>query len=328
MTTHLSRTFITLFLTFALVGLCACSPSPPVTGKSPLTVLGTVSTFSPEGLVEAKIILSRGKHSVEKTVPLQQNEFEATLQLPLGQWELSVLLIDGEGKAQFQSSPQQVEIAPQKPSVIELVLRPADSEVTIRIDLDGYLFSNLALRSRIHFDDEIYEIIRSDADEAFEKVLMIEPGSYEFKIELYTDSFRVGDRLGPGIWEIVTIPPNQSLEIVWSPIAVGLEIRGRLELLLPAPENMVITATEGGLTVSWDPVYDQKADGYFLFAQSSPLERFELLTPLPLKQPSHLYELDGEKPVSEILFTAAAVSTSGLVGYYSPPCHWSRKAQD
>ncbi len=323
MTTHPSRLYIGLFLVFALLGLCACSPSPPVAGKSPLTVMGTVSPSSRQELVEARIILSRGKHSVEETVPLHQNQFEATLQLPLGQWELSVLLIDAEGKVQFQSSPQQIEIAPQKPSLIELVMRPADSEVTICIDLEGYLFRDLAMRSRIHFDDKIHEITRENTNEPLEKVLTIEPGSYEFKIELYTDSFRAGDRLGPGVWEIITIPPNQSLEIVWSPIAVGLEIRGHVESLLPAPENMTISPKEGGLVVSWDAVYSQETNGYFLFAQYSPLERFELLTPAPLQDTTFIFELDGEHTGGKILFTAAAVSTGGLVGYYSLPCPWS-----
>ncbi|HHY15217.1 MAG TPA: hypothetical protein GX521_03980 [Firmicutes bacterium] len=328
MTTRPFRIYVGLFLVFALLSLSACSPPTPVIGKSSLTVMGTVSPASHQELVEARIILSRGKHSVEEVVPLQQNHFEAALQLPLGQWELSVLLIDAEGKVQFQSSPRQIDIGPQKPSMIELVLRPADSEVTIRIDLDGYLFRDLALRSRIHFDDKVHEITRENAHESLEKVLMIEPGSYEFKIELYTDSFRAGDRLGPGIWEIITIPPNQSLEIVWSPLALGLEIRGRLESLLPAPENIAVTPTEAGLAISWDEVYAPETNGYFLFAQNSPLDRFELLTPIPLKQPTYEYNLDHEQTSGQILFTAAAVSTGGLVGYYSAPCLWPIKAQD
>ncbi len=114
MTTRPFRIYVGLFLVFALLSLSACSPPTPVIGKSSLTVMGTVSPASHQELVEARIILSRGgKHSVEEVVPLQQNHFEAALQLPLGQWELSVLLIDAEGKVQFQSSPRQIDIGPQ-----------------------------------------------------------------------------------------------------------------------------------------------------------------------------------------------------------------------
>ncbi len=331
------RFFVVSLLLFAVVGLSACSspslPTLPSLGRSSVTVMGAIDDLSlmpteSGEIVDAQIVLTRGKHSVERRVPVQQYQFEAEIQLALGKWELYVLLLDGEGRVQFQSATQEIEVTPGKPIVIDLVLRPSDSEVTVSIDLTGYILRDLALRARVHFDDDIYEIVREDVTEPLRKVLSIPPGSYEFKIELYTESFRVGDRLGPGVWEIIDIPPNETIEIVWSPLAIGLEVRGRVESLLPAPENMRVSDADGTLIVTWDPVLDERTMGYFLFAQTNPLERFELLTPIPLEHTSYHYELDGDTPPNDVLFTVATVSQSGFVGYYSPTYHWSKEAQD
>lgn len=307
-------------LIFVLLLQGACT-SPPLGGESPLTVMGCVSQSALEELVEARLVLSRGKHVVEEVVPLEENEFQAQLELPVGEWELSVLLIDAQGMAQFQSTPQTVQIITRQPSVINLILRPANSEVKIMIDLEDYIFRNLVYRARIHFNEEIYEIIREDNQTPLEAELSIGPGSYEFMIELYTASFRVGDRLGPGIWEILDVPVQGSLSISWSPLAAQLQIEGRVERMLSAPENVKLEAEHSGITISWDPVPAGDVAGYFVFSQESPLERFKMLNPIPLTDTSFYCELDPEETGEFTCFIAAAVSPGGLVGYYSEPIY-------
>lgn len=314
-----------LILVVWLLTLSACTPPSFLPKETPLTVLGSLGGAPQEELVEARIVLSKGKHIVDKVVPLWKNEFQATLPIPIGQWELTVLLLDTEGMVRFQNTPQAIHVTLDQPNVVELVLRPADSQVQITIDLEHYIFRDQALRARIYFDDEMHEVTRPNAQEPFETTLSLAPGSYEFKIELFTGSFRSSDRLGPGIWEIVQVPADELISIVWSPLTEVMHISGRVETILPAPTNLRCTTTGQGIGISWDPPPSGEVLGYFLYAQTSPLERFQLISPIPWEQTDFFYVLDTEAEApGEIRFVVAGVGKSGKAGYYSSAELWSK----
>lgn len=315
------RRLVLLVMLILYATTAACTPSSPLTAKAPLMVLGTLSGTGMPEVVEAHIVISRGKHVVEETVPVINNEFTATVQVPVGEWEVTVLLVDAQGIVLFQSKSHSTKISVSQSQLLELVLRPADTKVHIKIDVENYIFKHEALRARVHFDDEIYEIVRPDSLTPLETTIELAPGSYEFKVELYTESFRIGDRLGPGVWEVVHLAENEELFINWSPVTEALQISGCVETLLPCPQNLTLTERSDGVLITWAPVNHWEVVGYFLFAQGSLLERFELLNPIPLEETSYLHTMDADHP-PEINYVVAAVSTSGLVGYYSPPQVW------
>ncbi len=317
-----SRHLLLLIISALLITTSACTPQSSLIAKTPVTILGTLASFEMPEAVEARIVISRNKHVVEETVPVINNEFSATLQVPIGEWEVTVLLVDAEGMVLFQSKAQSMKIAPNGPQLLELVLRPADSQVHVSIDLEQYVFRHVALRARIHFNDEVHEVVREDSLSPLEGIIDLTPGSYEFKIELYTESFRVGDRLGPGAWEVIHVRESEELYIHWSPASEALFVSGRVETLLPAPTNVTLRDVLEGVSLTWDPVIHRDLVGYFVFAQTSPLERFELLNPLPLEEPHFTYKIELEQP-PEINYVVAAVSANGLVGYYSHPQIWN-----
>ena len=76
--------------------------------------------------------------------------------------------------------------------------------------------------------------------------------------------------------------------------------------------------------IAWDAVDHWNLLGYLVLAQTSPLERFELLTPNPTDDTQFLHSLDPESPPTEITYVIAAISKSGLAGYYSTPHVWRR----
>lgn len=314
-----SNTLLLVSLLAAAALTAACLPT--VFSEPSLTVVGALETGG-EQVSEARILVTRGKHVLERAVPVQQNEFQGTLQIPVGKWEITVLLVDEEGIVRFQSKPQEVEISPGSSTILELVLQPAASTVYVTIDLSDYVFKHQALRARIHFNDTIYEVIRPDSSVPLEAVLEISPGSYEFKIELYTESFHVGSRLGQGSWQVVHVSENEDLFITWKPETEGLHISGRVETPLPAPGAVALTGAEAAVHISWEAVDHWNVQGYFLLAQLSPLDRFQLLTPSPIPETSFVHSLgQGENP-DEITYVVAAVSSSGRVGYYSQPQVW------
>lgn len=311
-----------LFTSSALL-LSACQTGAVLPATSaPLTVLGTVDAASAD-IVAAQIVLKRGKHVVEATVPVHQSEFQGVLQVPLGQWELTVYLVDAEGKVLYQSKPQSTEISYGTGSTVKLVLRPAASTVHITLDLDNYIFRNLALRARIYFNDQLYEVVRPNAETPFETQLEISPGSYEFKVELYTESFHIGNRLGPGIWQVIHIGENEELFLTWKPESEELVITGRVETLLPAPTGVTVTGDSSQIEISWEPVNHWNLQGYIVLAQTNPLERFQVLTSSSHGITSIIHAPDSESFSSTVTYVVAAVSRYGLVGYYSEPRVWS-----
>ncbi|HPT82448.1 MAG TPA: fibronectin type III domain-containing protein [Limnochordia bacterium] len=321
MTRITSRVALLLVLGAAAALSSACQPATLPGPDSPLTVLGSLDA-APGEVVEARIVLQRGKHVVETIVPVHRNEFQGTIQVPVGEWELTVYLLDGEGKVHFQSKPQTTQITYGSGTMVELVLRPAASTVHITIDLDNYIFQDLAQRARIYFNDQLYEVVRPTGQAPFTAVLEISPGSYEFKIELYTETFHIGNRLAPGIWRVIHIGEREEVFLNWAPETEELHIAGRVETLLPAPTGVVISGDGDQVQISWDPVDQWNVQGYVVLAQSNPLERFELLTPAPTASTTYVHLLDPEKPSSAIKYVVAAVSNRGLVGYYSPPQVW------
>lgn len=302
----------------------ACNVPTFLPRETPLTVLGILEDNTEGDLENATIVLSKGKHVVEQTIPLVNNEFGSTIILPIGKWELTVLLIDADGVVKYQNTPQVVQVSLDKENLIELVLRPADSQVTIKINLDEYIFQTQALRARLHFNDVVYEVKKETPEELLETVLQLPPGSYEFKVELYSESFRAGDRLSDGIWELVHIPANQSLSLTWTPATETTTITGRIESLLPPPLGLRIEEMDQSLYLTWDPILDPELLGYFLYMQTDPLERFQLVHPLPLQETEFLLILGTHLDAEQILFTVAGLSKGGLGGYYSTPLLWAK----
>ena len=308
--------YAALLAVLILAAAASGCTSRPLSTETPLTVLGTLAAAGITEPTEARIVVSRNKHVMEETVPVINTEFSATLRVPVGEWAVSVLLVDAQGIVLYQSKSQTVKITLHQEQVLELVLRPADSEVHVSIDLADYVFRHVAMRARIHFNDEVYEAIREDSQSPLEKTIVLSPGSYEFKIELYTESFRIGDRISPGVWQVIHISENEEMHINWSPVSERLYVTGRVETLLPSPANFKLEPSAEGVLLTWDPVVHREVTGYFLFVQGSPLERYELLTSLPLSETSFLHALDQDQ-AAEVYYAVAAVSTSGLVGYYS-----------
>ena len=94
-----------------------------------------------------------------------------------------------------------------------------------------------------------------------------------------------------------------------------LYVTGRVETLLPSPANFKLEPSAEGVLLTWDPVVHREVTGYFLFVRKSPGTVW-LLTSLPLSETSFLHALDQDQ-AAEVYYAVAAVSTSGLVGYYS-----------
>src|SRR5690606_5033245 len=110
-------------------------------------------------------------------------------------WQLTIVLLDALGEAQFQSEPQDVEVYPNNPTAIEVILRPGDGRVDLTIKLDDSPLLKHVRRARVYFNDHRTELIWDDPGEPINHVFTLAPGTYDLLIELYTESFRASDLL-------------------------------------------------------------------------------------------------------------------------------------
>src|SRR5690554_2522762 len=179
----MSRTQVTSVL--VIVCLCAalltgCSlphgdgTSAHTTG--PLAILGTLESEPATPISEAHIVLSRGKHLIEEIAPVSGTDFTAELQVPIGTWQLTIVLLDALGEAQFQSEPQDVEVYPNNPTAIEVILRPGDGRVDLTIKLDDSPLLKHVRRARVYFNDHRTELIWDDPGEPINHVFTLAPG--------------------------------------------------------------------------------------------------------------------------------------------------------
>lgn len=277
------------------------------------------STTSTNTEWTAHLVFTRGKHSVSESLLVSGNELRADLRIPIGTWDVEMILVDSNGEARFQDKISEVTIVPDKTQTVELFLKPADGALTVTIDLENYISGEVVMRVRVHINDTIKEITRENNLEPLTGTYSLPPGSYDLKFELFTESFRSSDKIHEGICNSITVLPGQELAINWLPEYQELLVVARVYLIPEAPENLVITETADGIFVSWSPCPSIDIQGYNVYWQPHPFSRFEPLNEEPITDLEffHDYSSLEKPPAPTVNYTVAAVSTIDLVGYRS-----------
>lgn len=292
--------------------------SPPH-AHGPLAIMGTLASEPHSPVTQAHIVMSRGKHLFEWNVPVEGLSFKADIELPVGTWELSILLLDAQGNVLFQNEPQPVEVSPHESQVVNVVLRPGDGRVNLTIDLRGSLLLPHARRARVYFNDERTELVWEEEKETINHVFTLPPGTHDFSVELYTESFRASDRLVPGVWQSVEVKPGEELVINWEPLLQELTVEAVIGLILDPPQNLTAEVDNNQVKLAWDAHHSPYVTGYFVYCWADPFERPEILTPTPTAVPEFLHTLDDQEEPSHgtLTYSVAALSSSGVVGYRS-----------
>ncbi len=293
----------------------------PADTKGQLTVLGTIASGQGEGILQARIVVARGKHVFEWEVPVIGLDLSAEVELPIGTWELTILLLDAEGTVQFQSTPHTVEVLPNGTQLVEVALRPGDGFVNLTIDLgDSPLWQN-ARRARVYFNDERTELIWDDLDKPITHVFSLAPGTYDLLIELYTESFHAANRIAPGVWQVVEVQSAQELLLNWQPMTQSLTVNAVIFMIPEAPQNVTAQLQGSHVQISWDPHPNPFVTGYFVYSQTDPLERPYILTPQPVAESHFFHNLDEIIPenADTVTYSVAAVGYTGIAGYRSVP---------
>lgn len=293
----------------------------PAHTQGQVAVLAKIATGQGEGISRARIVLARGKHVFDWEVPVVGLDISAELEAPIGLWELTLLLLDEEGSIRYQSAPQEVEILPHTPQLVEVVLRPGDGTVNLTIDLGNSPLWRSARRARVYFNDERTELIWENPDEPINHVFHLAPGTYDFLIELYTESFHAGNRIAPGVWQVIQVLSGQELVLNWQPHTQTVLVEAVIHMLPEAPQNLTAQLSQGQVHLTWDPHPNPFVTGYFVYSQTDPFARPTILTPLPVSQHHFVHDLAEMElnPGSQIAYSVAAVGYTGIAGYRTSP---------
>ena len=268
---------------------------------------------SVEEIGMAVISFTQGRHTFDSELQVDGMVVSGNLEVPVGTWEVKLVLMDLEGEPRFQDQLDAVVLLPGQPVSLSFNLRPADASVNVQIDVNGFPGSDDVLRARVYFNDTLKEIIRESAEDPFEETYSLPPGSYDFSIQLYTSSFRATDRVFQGIWQILDVSEADQLDIHWQPEFQNVSINADVHHLPDPPTGLSAQVRSSGVLLVWEP--SVKADGYHVFWQPNPWDRFVRLTEQPIAAAS----LEHHEGLGDGFYSVAAVSSTGIIGYRSGP---------
>lgn len=293
----------------------------PATTEGQVAVTATIAGVEHQDVTDARIILSRGKHVFQWDVPVDGLDISAELQVPIGIWDLTILLLDSEGTVQYQSAPQPVEVLPNGAQLVEVVLRPGDGFVNLWIELGDSPFWQNVSRARVYFNDERTELIWEGEEGPINHTFSLPPGTYDLLIELYTESFHAVNRIAPGLWQAIEVKPTEELVIRWQPAEQTLVVNAVIHLIPEAPQNVTAHCADGLVRLSWDPHPNPFVTGYFVYVQTDPLERPYLLTPEPITGHEYVHDLAelGALSAAYASYSVSAAGHTGPAGYRSAP---------
>ncbi len=305
----------------AALFLSGCISSSLITPKD-LGTITVTTTGIPERIESnwtAHIIFSRGKHELSQTIEVVGTDFSSEIKIPVGTWNISMYLVDDNDIVNYQDSLKDITIYPDKPVFINFQLSPAEGLVQVIIEIDNFPQAEQVLRARVHFNDEIKEIIRDTPLEPLKAQYSIPPGSYDFKVELFTESFRVGDKIDPGIWQTIHIEPLSEQTLVWSPFMQDLYISVDIFMVPPAPTNLTALYSENRVCITWDINSFESLVGHNIYWQISPFEPFELITHVDASITEFTHDLTDLEELPAIINYTVASFSAKVTGYRAQP---------
>ncbi len=267
----------------------------------------------------AHIIFTRGKHELSQSIEVDSTDFSSEITIPVGTWDISMYLMDDNDVVVFQDKLKNVTIFPDKPSEINFELSPASGLVQVVIDLDAFPQGEKVLRARVHFNDEVKEITISSGQDPLEAIYEIPPGSYDFKVELFTESFRAGDKIDPGIWETIHVQPLSEQTITWSPYMQDLYITVDIFLVPAAPTDLAAIYKENQVLLTWKQDFSQSLAGYNIYWQISPFEPFQLIGQVDEGVMEFVHDLKGLEDIPTTIYYTIAGFSPKIVGYRALP---------
>lgn len=306
-----------VILLAAVMLLAGCGPNPADDGTITVSTLNLPSAAGQSWT--AKIVCSRGKHAIEQCFALTDTSLTAEITVPIGTWEVTLQLIDSNGQVTYADSVTDVVVYPNTPTRLDFQLKPASGTLKVVVDLGSHPHADYIMRARVYFNEEYKEIVRDSLDAAIEGEYELPPGSYNFNVALYTESFRVTDRIDPGMWEIIDIEPLSEQTVIWKPHLEKLTITAEIFTMPQAPQNLTAEYADNQLILEWEPSPSPDLAGYNIYWQPTPFEPYTLIGTAAKDELSFTHDLTELESLPPRAKYAVAAFSEALEGYRSIP---------
>ncbi|HEY8418044.1 MAG TPA: hypothetical protein VIK93_08430 [Limnochordales bacterium] len=250
---------------------------PAATGQMAITASVPAAAALAAGH-EVEVSLTQDKHQVQARRPVNGETFSITLDnLYIGRWEVKVIVWDPEGDAVYAGSGS-VWIREGQTTTVQVPLMPKEGTLDLTIDIAGLPLEQESYKARLHVSPgETYNLDRIEGTAQFKANVRLAPGSYDFKVDFYTDSFHSYKLIYTGYWMPFAVAPGKTVTLYWRPGTGAVEVEAAPAGPPPAPAALSATWLDGAVLLEWSAVTDGSVTAYRVYRRVGYLARYELV---------------------------------------------------
>lgn len=315
MTKRITMVILLVIFTSGCINQTTVSPQEVSTVTVQATSLPAESTNE----WRAYIVFSRGRHELSESVSVAGNSLSLTVQIPVGTWDISMLLVDQDDTPHYQDTITDVTVFPDQPLNLDFQLQPAQGLVSVIVDLANFPQAENILRVRVHFNDDVKEIKRDFPDEPLVGEYQLSPGSHDFNVELFTDSFRSTDKVDNGLWQVINIEPLSEQTFIWTPALENLTISADIHSMPSSPTNLQANYHQSKISLTWEHSQSDFITEYQIYWQPDPFTAYEHIGTVPASQSQFTHDLTELTEIPQAFNYSIAASSEVITGYRTPP---------
>jgi hypothetical protein len=323
--TRRRRHLAILLLLAIILGATGCSLLPKATKhvvgeqSGEVTIVADLSSMRASELLSSTATLTLSKDGRSKTEELSIIDSQISTNvsglLP-GVWTVMLSIAESDGVVTYQAETD-ISVLPGGAANVDLILRPLPGVIEVYVDPTFHPELIMAQRGRLYTNPGGYSTMVVDDNGMLVGTKTVSPSTYDFSIELFTDSFYARDRIYTSPWTSVEVHPGRTTTVVWNPDTGTCAISGTVDAQPAPPGNLTLDKSPQGLVITWDPPADPEDDivGYHIWMRENLMDEFDLIYKADVTRNSYTYpasELKAGTQVQVALTTVDAAEQESL----------------
>ncbi|GEM_PF-644526 len=283
--------------------------------------MGQMATLA--AAYELEVTLTQDKLQVQERRAVSGDTVSLTIDnLYVGRWQLELVVRDGAGQGLYSGSGS-VWVSEGATSTVTVPLSPYPGTLDLTVDIGGLSLEQESYKARLVVSPgESYNMDRIEGTALFQTRVNLAPGSYDFKIDFYTDSFHTYKLIYAGYWMPLAIEPGKTVAVYWRPATGAVVVETEPAEPPPAPSAVTADWEGDAIVLAWDAVTQGDVVAYRVYRRVGPLARYELLaevdawTTTLVDAPPE--DIDGPDNGRSVSYVVTAMGASGKESYRSP----------
>jgi hypothetical protein len=317
-----------LLLLLLILGTTGCSLLPKATKQvvgeqsGELTIVADLSSMRASELYSSTATLTLSKDGRNKTEELSivDSQISTSIsELLPGVWTIMLSIAESDGVVTYQAE-SDVSVLPGAAANVNLILRPLPGTIEVYVDPTFHPELMSAQRGRLYTNPGGYATMVVDDNGMLVGTKTVAPSTYDFSIELFTDSFYARDRIYTSPWTSVEVFPGRKSTVIWNPETGTCTISGILDAQPAPPTNLTLEKVPQGLAISWDHAPDPEHDivGYHIWMRENLFDEFELIYEADAVRNSYIYPASELKAGTHVQVALTTVDAAGQASLRTP----------